>query len=128
MKNITKKIGLRAGNCLEIVDDAGRAYFRYPEAETQPCTCGCDAMDLLVTFDFVDGRPEMYDSELVKAAREGKPVILNNVDWLPTFTRCVLRKIVRAAEYGRDSIVINGRYITFKAGFKAVAVTKNAYL
>ena len=128
MKDIIKN-GLRAGNCLEIIDDAGRAHFRYPDAETQPCTCGCYAIDLLVTFDAsANGRLKMYDSELVKAAREGKPVILNNVDWLPYSTRRVLRKIIRAAEYGRNSIVINGRYITFKAGFKAVAVTKEAYL
>ena len=77
-------------------------------------------MDLLVTMDFDKrGRPVMRDSELVKAARAGKPVILDNVDWLPLFTRLVLRKIVNAANAGRDSMTINGRYILFKSGFKA---------
>lgn len=118
-----------AANCVEIVTDSAFAYLRYPEAETLPCTCGTDPMDLLVTMDFDKrGRPVMRDSELVKAARAGNPVILNNVDWLPLFTRLVLHKIVNAANAGRDSITINGRYILFKSGFKAVAVTKKAYV
>ncbi len=110
---------------VEFVKCAAIAYMRYPDAEELVCTCGTEAIDLLVEFGFdKNGKPGMRDSELVRAAREGKPVILNNVAFLTPLVRLALRDIIRAADEGRDMLTIAGRNIFFRPGFKVIAVVE----
>ena len=110
---------------VEVIDCAAIACMRYPDAEELVCTCGTDVIDLLVEFGFdKNGKPGMRDSELVRAAREGRPVILNNVAFLTPLVRLALRDIIRAADEGRDTFTIAGLNIFFRPGFKVIAVVE----
>ena len=95
-----------------------KAIEMFPEAAVMPCHSGMLSDDLYRQFDFTDGdgKPVFKDSVLVTAMKEGRPVILDEINLLTL--ECL--RAIQALLDNKTEVMIAGKKVEIKDGFMAI--------
>lgn len=87
-----------------------------PGAEVVLCRSGMTDKELFLGFTFRDGKPVFEENALTRAMREGKTVILDEINLLPE--ECL--RALQAITDGKDRITIDDCEVRIAEGFKIV--------
>jgi hypothetical protein len=87
-----------------------------PGAEVVMCRSGMTDKELFLGFTFKDGKPVFAENPLTRAMKEGKVVILDEINLLPE--ECL--RALQAITDGKDRITIDDCEVRIAEGFKIV--------
>jgi hypothetical protein len=87
-----------------------------PGAEVVMCRSGMTDKELFLGFTFKDGKPVFAENPLTRAMKEGKTVILDEINLLPE--ECL--RALQAITDGKDRVTIDDCEVRIVEGFKIV--------